>query len=146
MAYPTALPYVQRVQVVDAAGNERGLNVDASGNFATVDGGPGTGAGTVQPPVHGDFSTAVAVTAAAGAGLKWVVTDIFISTAAAAEVDIREETSGTVLFGPILMPANGYAQFTPRGKLKLSTAVLKVMGKSSTADHCTIQVSGYTEA
>lgn len=112
----------------------------------TQDGGPAAGAGTVAAPVHGDFSTATAVTAAPTGGQKWVVTDIFISTAAAAEIDLREETSGTVVFGPVLMPANGYAQFTPRGKLKLATADKKVMGKSSTADHVTIQVSGVSEA
>lgn len=113
---------------------------------AVQDAGPAAGAGTAQTPVHGDFSTAADVTAAPTSGQKWVVTDIVISTAAAAEVSLKEETSGTVVFGPILMPANGYAQFTLRGKLKLATANKKVQGFSSTNDHVTIQVSGYSEA
>lgn len=113
---------------------------------ATQDAGPAAGAGTMQTPVHGDMSTAVDLTAAPTAGQKWVITDIIISTAAAAEISIREETSGTVVFGPILMPANGYGQFTPRGKLKLATADKKVQGFSTTADHVTIQVSVVSEA
>jgi hypothetical protein len=117
-----------------------------SGTMITQDGGPGIGAGVAQAPVHGDFNPAVALTAAPTSGQKWVITDIIISTVAVCEVDIEEETSATVLFGPIIMPASGYAQFTLRGKLKLPTADKKVMGKSSGDDHCTIQVSGYSEA
>lgn len=110
------------------------------------DAGPGAGAGIVQAPVHGDCSTATALTAAPTAGQKWVVTDIIISTAAAAEVHLEEETSATVVWGPMILPANFAGQFTPRGKLKLATADKKVMVKSSTADHITAQISGLCEA
>ncbi len=119
---------------------------DTLHSLATSDAGPAAGAGTMQAPVHGDFSTATALTAAPTSGQKWVVTDIFISTAAAAEVQLQEETSGTVIFGPLILPANFAGQFTPRGKLKVATADRKVMGKSSTADHVTIQVSAVSEA
>lgn len=154
MAHPTALPYVSLVKITDGADNARELSIAADGSLAVtgvtiatvLDGGPASGIGTMSAPVHGDMSTAVALTAAAGAGLKWVITDIIISAAVNAEIQLQEETSATVVFGPLLMAANTTVHFQPRSKLKLATAVKKVMGKSSGADHVTIQVGGYTEA
>jgi hypothetical protein len=99
----------------------------------------------LMTPVHGDLSSATAVTAAPPTLMKWVLTDIIISTASAAEVHIEEETSGTTVFGPILMPANGYAQFTPRAPLKHSAAAKKFLAHSSDANHVTVQVGGYLE-
>lgn len=133
------------IDQVTANANEVVVKSITAGS-SVQDGGPAAGAGTMQAPFHGDFSTAADVSTAPTTGQKWVVTDIFISTAAAAEVSLKEETSGTVVFGPILMPANGYAQFTPRGKLKLPTADRKVQGFSSTNDHVTFQLSCVSEA
>ena len=99
----------------------------------------------METPVHGDVSTATAATAAPPDGMKYVLTDIVLSTAGAAEVHIEEETSGTARFGPILMPANGYAQFTLRAAIKHATAGKKFMVHSSGADHVTCQLGGYLE-
>ena len=112
-----------------------------------MDAGPATGAGVaIVPPAHGDYSTATAITAAPTSGQKWAITDIFIAAVAACEVHLEEETSTTVIFGPVPLAANGWIQFKPRGKLKLPTADRKVLLHSSTSDHVTCQISAVSEA
>jgi hypothetical protein len=110
------------------------------------DAGPGAGAGVFEAPQHGDMGTApVAVSAAPTAGQKVCIRDIVIMTVAACEVHLEEQTSGTTIWGPAPMAANGYLHDVPRGKLKLATADKYVLAHSSTTDHVTVQISTVSE-
>ncbi len=110
-----------------------------------TDGGPGEGVGLMLAPVHGDMSTVTTVAATMGAGLCTLVMDIIISTTAAAEVHL-EDGAGTTIWGPVMFPANGYLQCTPRTKLKTAIPNTVIKAHSSTADHITVQLGVVPEA
>ena len=93
-----------------------------------------------------DASTATAVTGAPTSGQKLVIWDIIASTGSTAlQLDFEEETSGTVLFTAYL-PANGFIQITPRGKVKLATADKKLMVDASAAGAVSVTVIYSSEA
>ena len=60
-------------------------------------------------------------------------------------VDLKEETTGTVL-ASIYLPANGSAQITPRGKLKLATADKKLQVITSAAGNIAVTAFYHSEA
>jgi ribose/xylose/arabinose/galactoside ABC-type transport system permease subunit len=79
----------------------------------------------------------VAVTDAPPAGQKLVVDDINLSGDTALAYTLTEETTGTVIWKEYL-PANGGAQRTMRGKIKLATAVKRLMCQTSGAGNVAV--------
>ena len=79
-----------------------------------------------------DISTARDITAAPGAGLKVVATDIVLSVDTDCYATIQMETSGNVLWGGYVT-ANSPVQLTLRGLLKGDAANKKLQMKSSVA-------------
>ena len=117
--------------------------------WPTTDNGPAWTSvwGVSNAPVtSADMSgAAVAVIDAPTAGLKFVITDIVVTAAAAMLFTFTEETSGLVL-AYASVAANGTAQVTPRSKRKTAVAVKRVMCQSSAAGNVSVLVGGYTEA
>lgn len=92
-----------------------------------------------------DAQTPVAITDDPTSGQKIVLTDLVISVGADMRVDIIEETSGTVLL-TFYMVANSMVQFTPRSKMKLSTADRQLMVDTSAAGNIAVTAFYYSEA
>lgn len=74
------------------------------------------------------------------------VDDILVSVDTAMSVTFKEETSGTVVFGPIYLPANGTIQVTLRGKRRLSTSGKKLQVLTSVAGNISVLVGYHSEA
>lgn len=99
------------------------------------------------PFTSADQSGAVAaVTNAAAASKKLVITDLVVSVDSAMLVTFSEETSGTVMLAPIYMGANTTVNIVTRGKLKLPTAVKKLMVRTSASGNITVSAGHYDEA
>lgn len=79
------------------------------------------------------------------ASQKIVIADIVVSVDTAMRVDIKEETSGTVIFS-LYMPANGTVQITPRGKIKLATIDKKLTVQTSASGNIAVTATYYSEA
>jgi hypothetical protein len=112
-------------------------------------------ANALQPPLSpthtvtnsADMSGAGAdVSAAPGGGLKLVVHEIIISSAAAISVVLKEETSGTVIFGPYYMSVNSTIHLSRNRLAKLPTAVKKLRAVASGAGAVTVETWCSTEA
>jgi hypothetical protein len=82
-------------------------------------------------------AAAVSVTDAPISGQKIVLTDIIISTDVEMVVDLKEETSGTVL-AKFYMGADSTTQFTPRGKFKLAVADKKLQVQTSATGNISV--------
>ena len=95
--------------------------------------------------VSADMTTAAAVTDAPTGGQKIVVDDIVVSTDTAMNILFECETSGVDIF-KVFLPANGSAQITPRGKVKLATADKKLTAKASVAGNVAVTVTYHSEA
>lgn len=91
-------------------------------------------------------ASAASVTEAPTSGQKLVITDIFVSVDTAMRVDIKEETSGTVLLSGYFAANTPPVQMTPRGKFKLATADKKLQVQTSAAGNVTVTVFYYSEA
>lgn len=122
-----------------------------AGQNAVADGGSGiaTSWGVAGVPfVSADQHSAVAsITDAPTSGQKLVIDDIIVSVDTAMSVTFKEETSGTIIFGPWYLPANsGPVQVTPRGKKKLATANKKLQVITSVAGNITVSTSYHSEA
>lgn len=116
---------------------------------ATLDAGPAwtTVRGVSGVPVNSaDMTTAAAVTDVPTTGQKLVIDDILISAATAMSVSLTEETSGTVIRGPIYLAANSTTQITLRGKTKLATANKKLLCTASVAGNLTVEAVYHSEA
>lgn len=101
------------------------------------------------PFTSADAQTAAAVTSAPTAGQKIVVTDLFVSnnSAVAIQFTFVEETSATVIFGPVALAAGTCAQFTPRSRgWKLPVADKKLMVDASAAGNIMVDAHYYSEA
>lgn len=112
------------------------------------DGGPAwtTSRGVSGLPVNSaDMTTAAAVTDAPTTGQKLVIDDILVSTDTAMSVTFLEETSGTVIRGPIYLADNSTTQITLRGVTKLPTAGKKLMCDASAAGNITVEVGYHSE-
>lgn len=90
-------------------------------------------------------ASAAAVTDAPTAGQKLVITDVLISVDTAMRVDLKEETSGTII-ASLYLPANGSAQWTARSKTKLATADKKLQVQTSAAGNIAVTAHYYSEA
>lgn len=135
-----------------------GLDVDVTRLPALAAGAANIGGTTDQGPawtsvfgvsgaavVSADMTSAAAVTDAPTSGQKLVITDIVVSTDTAMNILFEEETSGTDIF-KLFLPANGSAQITTRGKVKLATANKKLTGKASVAGNVAVTVCYYSES
>jgi hypothetical protein len=89
--------------------------------------------------------SAASVTDAPTSGQKLVITDCLISVDTAMRVDLKEQTSGTVL-ASVYLPANGTYQFTPRSRLKLATADRTLQVQTSAAGNIAVTAFYYSEA
>lgn len=86
------------------------------------------------------------VTDAPTAGQKLVIDDLLISVDTDMSVTFKEETSGTILLGPLYFSANnGVQQVTARGKLKLPTADKKLQVITSASGHITVSAGYHSE-
>lgn len=76
-----------------------------------------------------------------------VIDDMMISVGSTAmSLTFYEETSGTVIFGPIYMPANSFIQITPRGKgKKTKFADKRVRVQASVAGQVMIDLGYHSE-
>lgn len=90
-------------------------------------------------------ASAASVTDAPTSTQKLVITDVLISVDTAMRVDLKEETSGTVI-ASIYLPANGSIQWTPRSKTKLATADKKLQVQTSAAGNVAVTAHFYSEA
>lgn len=86
------------------------------------------------------------VSAAPGGGLKLVVHEVLISVGAAISVTLKEETSGTTIFGPYYMAANTSLHLSRNRLAKLPTAVKKLRAVASGAGNITVETWCSTEA
>jgi hypothetical protein len=92
-------------------------------------------------------SAAASVTDAPTSGQKLVIDDIIFSSDTAMWVTFKEETSGTVVFGPwYCSAASGPIQITPRSKKKLATADKKLQAITSVAGNISVHVGYHSEA
>lgn len=99
------------------------------------------------PFASADQHSAVAsVTDAPTSGQKLCIDDLIVSTDTAMNVTFKEETSGTIVFGPWYVPANTTLQVTLRGKKKLATADKKLQVITSIAGNITVQAGYHSEA
>ena len=132
-------PFVQSVAL--AAGSAAiGATQDAGPSWASVFGV--SGARYTSADRSG---SAASITDAPTSGQKLVITDVLISVDAAMRVDLKEETSGTVI-ASFYLPANGTMQWTPRGKTKLATADKKLQVQTSAAGNIAVTAHDYSEA
>lgn len=93
-----------------------------------------------------DRSASVAsITDAPVSGKKLVITDVLVSVDTAMRVDLKEETSGTVI-ASIYLPANGTMQWTPRSKTKLATANKTLQVQTSAAGNVSVLAHYFSEA
>lgn len=89
-------------------------------------------------------AAAASITDAPTSGQKIVVTELVISSGAAIRVDLKEETSGTVLLS-VYMAVNSTVVL-PLKKLKLATANKKLQVQASGAGNIAITTVYYSEA
>jgi hypothetical protein len=141
-ALPSGTNNIGDVDVLSiAAGtNNIGGTTDAGASWTTSVGV--TGAAVTSA----DASAAdAAVTDAPTSGQKIVVDDIICSSDTKLALSFKEETSGTLL-AKIFLPADGSAQLTTRGKLKLATADRKLVVRASAAGNIAVTVLYHSEA
>lgn len=132
-------------------GDAGGLRMTLDRRLLTADAGPGwtSSFGVGTPAVaftSADATTAAAVTAAPTAGQKLVITDIIVSSDTAMFLLFHEESTAGNILWKVFVPANGTAQFTPRGKTKLWTADKKLMVDASAAGNISVTCCYYSEA
>lgn len=88
---------------------------------------------------------AASVTDAPTTGQKLVITDVEISTDTAMRVDLKEETSGTVI-ASVYMAANSTVNLCTRSKRKLATVNKKLQVQTSAAGNVSVGAFYYSEA
>lgn len=116
-------------------------NVKIAGLSATIVNGVSAAAVTSADASAAD----VDVTDAPSAGQKIVITDVVVSVAAAIDVTLKEETSGTV-FAILYMAENQTVHLKFDSKQKLATADKKLVARTSGAGAVTVRASYYSEA
>lgn len=125
------------------------LHTDLGGNLITKDNGPNW---TSVLGVSGERFTsanqsgaAASVTDAPTSGQKLVIDDLEVAVDTAMRVDIKEETSGKVLFSRML-PANSTYGGAFRGKVKLATADKKLQVQTSASGNVYVTAIYHSEA
>lgn len=91
-------------------------------------------------------AAAAAVTDVPVSGQKLVIWDLLISSDTALSLTFTEETSGTVIHGPIYMAANSTTQITLRSKTKLPTVDKRLMVQSSVSGNLMVEALYSSEA
>jgi hypothetical protein len=124
--------------------------IDQAGNVATKDAGPMwtsvRGIAGVPFTSADQHSAAANCTDLPTSTQKLVITDVFISVDTAMNVTFKIETAGTVIIGPIYIPANGTVQLTPRSRgWKLATADKHLQVITSVAGNISVDVHYYSE-
>jgi len=132
-----------RPSAVDS-GDRVNADFDTFGAMATTDGGPRF-TSSYTHTASADMSTTANITGAPSSGEYLVIDDIFFSTDTEMNFTFEEETSGTDII-KVYIGANGYLQYTPRGKIKLPTADKKLNGKASAAGNVAVTVCYHSEA
>jgi len=84
------------------------------------------------------------ITDAPTSGEKLVITDLVISVDTDMRVDLKEETSGTVVMS-VYMAENSTIQVTPRTEMKLATADKKLQVRTSAAGNVAITPYYFSE-
>lgn len=84
-----------------------------------------------------DASGGVNVTNAPASDEYLWLTDLIVSVAAAMRVDVKEETTGTIL-ASLYMPANSTYNLVTRGKIQLQTAGKRVQVATSTSGNISV--------
>jgi hypothetical protein len=105
----------------------------------------------VVSPTHtisnsNDAQAGVDCSAAPTAGQKLVIHDLLVSTGAAIAVTLKEETSGTIIFGPFYMAANSTVILSRNRLAKLPVANKKLRAFASGAGNVTIETWCSSEA
>lgn len=146
---------MSNLQVKDGAGSAKYIRATGAGSDADPyivahrDDGPfWTGSVGVSGSrvTSADMSAAAAsVTDAPTSGQYLVVDDIIVSVDTTMRVDFKEETTGIVKLS-LYVPANGTAQITTRGKIKLGTADKKLQAQTSVSGNVAITVLYHSEA
>lgn len=114
---------------------------DAGPAYTTVRGVAGV------PFISADqHSAPAAVTDVPVSGQKLVIWDLLISSDTALSMTFTEETSGTVIHGPIYVAANSTTQITLRSKTKLATINKRLMVQSSVAGNIMVEALYSSEA
>lgn len=98
------------------------------------------------PVTSGNMTAGAAVTDSPTSGQKLVIDDLLVSTDTEMSVTFTEETSGTVIRGPIYLAANSTTQITLRGRTKLPVADKKLLCTASAAGNITVEASYHSEA
>lgn len=88
----------------------------------------------------------ISVTAAPGAGLKLVITDVLVSSDTAMRLDFNVEDTPATKIETLYIGANQTQQVTFRGKWKLATAAKALQVQSSVAGNISVTVLYYFEA
>ena len=135
---------------LEEAGNLAAIVTALGLPLITTDNGPAwiDSHGVANTPfVSADQSSGLAdVTDAPVGGKTLVVTDIFVSVAAAMTVIFTEETTGILLTVPIIFNTPGTIQLTPRGKpWRLSTADTKLQVGTNASGLVNIDVVYHSE-
>ena len=87
-----------------------------------------------------------AVTDVPTTGQKLVITDVLLSADTIMRVDLKCETTGTVL-ASVYLPANGTVHLTPRDRgWKLATANKKLVVRASAAGNLAVSAWYFSEA
>ena len=137
---------IGKVRLVDSGGTEvteaTGHTVKVSG--ATTDNGPAWTSAYLYT-ASADATGKVAVTAAPTGTQKIVIDDIIVSTDTAMNIIFEDETAATPLI-KLFLPANGSAQITPRGRIKLPVADKKLMIDASVAGNVAVTCVYHSEA
>lgn len=131
-----------KVQIVSSAAGSTtiGNTKDAGPSWTSV-----FGISAARFTSADQHSAVASVTDAPTSGQKLVITDLVVSVDTAMSVSFKEETSGTVLY-TLYMAANGVAQITPRGKMKLATADKHLQVLTSVAGNVSVTAFYYSEA
>jgi hypothetical protein len=98
------------------------------------------------PFTSADASSAASVTDAPVTGQCLVIDEVLISSGAAISVTLKEETSGTVIYGPVYMAANSTVHLKMAGRRKLPTAGKKLQAQASGAGNVSVLASYHSEA
>lgn len=120
-------PSVDTVSTVDAGGVATSLGLSGA-RFTSAD----------------QSASAASVTDAPSSGKKLVIVDCWVSVGSAMRVDLKEETSGTVI-ASFYMSANSSINFVCRGKVKLATADKKLQIQTSASGNVAVTANYYSE-
>lgn len=128
----------------------KGILNNQSTASASLDAGPSWtsvwGVAGVPFSSADQHSAVASVTDAPTSAQKLCIDDLIISVDTAMSVTLKEETSGTVIFGPWYLPANTTLQVTLRGKKKLPASDKKLQVITSVAGNITVQAGYHSES